>query len=139
MKKLSNLFILLFLINCQSQKNIDNNELIGTWQLIEINRSLVDENFDSKIKNSKRTITFFADNSFTSKGNFCYLKNENDFKGKGIFENSPYSGDLKNYKILIPENCNKNLKPLLEIKNGLLIINYLNGEGSSAIFKKIKN
>ncbi|WP_133944224.1 hypothetical protein [Epilithonimonas xixisoli] len=63
MKKLLKLFVLSILMNCQSQKNIDDIELIGTWQLIEINRTLVDENFDSEIKDSKRTITFFADSN----------------------------------------------------------------------------
>ncbi len=132
MKKQIFIFLILtgIIMSSCSKDEIETNNIIGQWKLIE---QLADPGDGSGVFipiNSTKTLTFFNDGNITTNKTLCEPYDDEQIT-LGTFS-------LDESKIIT--NCNNsNIASIsFELKEGFLILNFISNEGFSQKFKKIK-
>lgn len=139
MKNCLLILITTLLFNCTSKDIrpvIENEELLGKWELIE---QLVDPGDGSGIFTpivSERVVEFFGNGRVTVNGLLCYMSSVVDGQNSGNFseiDSEHYDGEI------IPIGCDySETKIYYVIEDSNLILWYLCIEGCGQKFKKIE-
>lgn len=99
------------LLSCNKDKISPDNELIGTWKLIEVLADPGDGSGTFYPVNSEKTITFKTTGEITSNGSLCDMSTDANKSTKGTFSPENYtfrSDDCNNpeyvFNFLIEDN-----------------------------------
>ena len=132
MKKFTLIFLVFIGISFSScsEDEIDSNNIIGEWKLIEQLADSGDGSAVFKPINSDKTFTFFDNGIVTTNGSLCNPYSEQELT----------SGSFSFEEKQIITNCNNSNISFIdfELKQGFLILNFISNEGFSQKFKKIK-
>lgn len=116
---LTGLFLLV--LSCKNDDDSNNNvnepTLIGTWQLIEIYGDPGDGSGGFEPVDSDKSISFFENGTLTSNGSLCNMSNQ-----AGDSTNGTYNTEES---VILPSDCSfENYQIFFEIENSNLILSY---------------
>ncbi len=134
------LFFLCFLISCSEKDPIsftEEDDLQGTWLLIEQYADPGDGSGDFIKVDSDKTIQFFADGSFLGNGSFCTMTFDSKTESNGTYTVTDELTEFSSENYLAPENCDfEGPKVFLHFENGNLILSYQCFEGCAQRYVK---
>lgn len=133
MKKISFLLTIMLLIvscnDCNDDSIPVNEQIVGTWQLIEVYNDPGDGSGGFTPVESDRTITFNSDGTLTSNGDLCYMTIDAEATTSATYSESAL--------LLNCEVEGETLEYTYEISGSALIINYPCIEACQAKYSKL--
>lgn len=124
------IFLILLLCSCKKDDANLNNDLEGTWRLIEMYADPGDGSGDFRPVNSQKMIMFKADGTYSSNGKVCdfsTMANE-DTQGN-------YLAIEMGYQIVCESEFSTELR--LEVREGYLIVSFFCIEPCQQKFQRI--
>ena len=127
------LFFIGLIFSCSDSDDItfaEESDFQGSWLLVGQYIDPGDGSGDFENVDSGKTIQFFADGSFTSKGSLCMMNTESDSESNGIYVVMEKLNEYSAENYLTPENCDfEDFKVMLQFDGSNLLLSYQCFEG----------